>query len=93
VEGKEWKSMRAQGNLLEKNIIIGGPENPVKLLGGQHAQMDSRDNWVTKEDPGFVNMANKDFRLKPDAKAYKMIPGFEPVPFEKMGIYKDVYRK
>jgi hypothetical protein len=55
--------------------------------------MDSRDNWVTKEDPGFVNMANKDFRLKPDAKAYKMIPGFEPVPFEKMGIYKDVYRK
>lgn len=93
VAGKEWESMRARGNLLERNLIIGGPENPVKLLGGQHAQMDSRNNWVTKEDPGFVDMKGKDFRLKPDAKAYAMIPGFEPVPFDKMGIYKDSYRK
>jgi hypothetical protein len=93
VAGKEWESMRARGNLLERNLIIGGPENPVKLLGGQHAQMESRNNWVTKEDPGFVDMKGKDFRLKSDAKAYAMIPGFEPVPFEKMGIYKDSFRK
>jgi hypothetical protein len=92
-EDKEWEGMRSKGNLLEGNLIIGGPENPIKLLGGKYAQMDGRNNWVTKEDPGFVDMKNKNFNLKPDAKAFRMIPGFEPVPFDKMGIYKDEYRK
>lgn len=92
-EGKEWQGMRSRGNLLEGNLIVGGPENPIKLLGGQHAQMDGKNNWVTKEDPGFVDMKNKNFALKPDAAAYKMIPGFQPIPFEKMGLYKDEYRK
>ncbi|MFN5021632.1 MAG: right-handed parallel beta-helix repeat-containing protein [bacterium] len=93
VEGKEWQGMRSRGNMLEGNLIVGGPENPIKLLGGQHAQMDGKNNWVTKEDPGFVDMKNKNFNLKPDAKVYKMIPGFEPIPFDKMGTYKDAYRK
>ncbi len=93
VEGKEWQAMRSRGNMLEGNLIVGGPENPIKLLGGQHAQMDGKNNWVTKEDPGFVDMKNKNFNLKPDAKVYTMIPGFEPIPFDKMGTYKDQYRK
>jgi len=93
VEGKEWEGMRARGNMLEGNLIVGGPENPIKLLGGKYAQMDGKNNWVTKEDPGFVDMKNKNFNLKPDAKAFQMIPGFEPIPFDKMGTYKDAYRK
>ena len=92
-EGKEWQAMRSRGNMLEGNLIVGGPENPIELLGGKHAQMDGKNNWVTKEDPGFVDMKNKNFNLKPDAKAYQMIPGFEPIPFDKMGTYKDAYRK
>jgi hypothetical protein len=93
VEGKEWEGMRSRGNMLAGNLIVGGPENPIKLLGGKYAQMDGENNWVTKEDPGFVDMKNKNFTLKPDAKAFQMIPGFEPVPFDKMGTYKDAYRK
>jgi len=92
-EGKEWQAMRSRDNMLEGNLIVGGPENPIELLGGKHAQMDGKNNWVTKEDPGFVDMKNKNFNLKPDAKAYQMIPGFEPIPFDKMGTYKDAYRK
>ncbi|MEN9884665.1 MAG: hypothetical protein RLZZ420_1882 [Bacteroidota bacterium] len=91
--GKEWQSMRARGNMLEGNLIVGGPENPIKLLGGEHAQMEGKNNWVTKEDPGFVDMINKNFNLKKEAKVYQMIPGFEAVPFNKMGIYKDQYRQ
>jgi hypothetical protein len=91
--GKEWQSMRARGNVLEGNLIIGGPDNPIKLLGGEHAQMEGKNNWVTKENPGFVDMSNKNFALKPNAKAFQMIPGFEPIPFNKMGIYKDQYRQ
>ncbi len=93
VEGKEWQGMRSRGNMLEGNLIVGGPENPIKLLGGQYAQMDGKNNWVTKEDPGFVDIKNRNFNLKPDAKVYKMIPGFQPIPFDKMGTYKDQYRK
>jgi len=92
-EGKEWQAMRSRDNMLEGNLIVGGPENPIELLGGKHAQMDGKNNWVTKEDPGFVDMKNKNFNLKPDAKAFQMIPGFEPIPFDKMGTYKDAYRK
>lgn len=90
---KEWESMRARGNLLEGNLIVGGPENPIKLLGGQYAQMEGKNNWITKEDPGFVDQANKNFQLKKDAKVFQMIPGFQPLPFEKMGLYQDAYRK
>ncbi len=40
---------------------------------------------VTAEDPGFVNLAAGDFRLKPDAAVYRLIPGFQPIPVERIG--------
>jgi hypothetical protein len=92
-EGKEWEGMRSRGNLVEKNLIVGGPAEPVCTLGGKYAQIESRNNWVTKEDPGFVDMAAKNFNLRDDASVYRMIPGFEKIPFSKMGRYKDRYRQ
>jgi hypothetical protein len=62
-------------------------------LGGKYAQMEGKNNWVTKEDPGFVDQAKKNFQLKKDAKVFSMIPGFEAVPFDKMGLYTDNFRK
>ncbi len=44
-------------------------------------------NHVTNDDPGFVNEAAHDFRLKPGAVVFTRIPGFKPLPFEKMGLY------
>jgi hypothetical protein len=43
---------------------------------------------MIKEDPGFVDLARRDYRLKPDAKVFTLIPNFQPVPFEKMGLIK-----
>ena len=43
-------------------------------------------------DPGFVNMAKMDFRLKPDAQVFKDLPGFQPIPFEKIGLFTDEFR-
>lgn len=37
-------------------------------------------------DPG-------DFTLKPGARLLKEMPGFKPIPFEKIGLYKDKWRK
>jgi hypothetical protein len=92
-ENKEWEGMRSRGNILENNVIVGGPDNPIKLLGGKYAQTEGIHNWVTKEDPGFVDMKNKNFTLKKDAKVFAIIKGFEPVPFDQMGLFKDQFRK
>ena len=43
-------------------------------------------NYATMSDPGFEDIANGDFRLKPNSEVFKRIPGFKPVPVEKMGL-------
>jgi len=45
-----------------------------------------RDNFETRDDPGFVDAAKGDFRLRDDSIVYKKIPGFEKIPFEKIGL-------
>jgi hypothetical protein len=47
-----------------------------------------RDNWETQADPGFVDMAEGDYRLKPDAEALKRIPGFNPGDISQMGLVR-----
>ena len=49
------------------------------------------DNTVVDEDPGFVNFADENFQLKDSSPAYEL--GFERIPVEKIGLYKDEYRK
>ena len=44
-----------------------------------------RNNLATKTDPGFVNYRTGDLRLKKNAEVFKQVPGFKPIPFEKMG--------
>jgi hypothetical protein len=45
----------------------------------------------TSGDPGFVNAAKGDFRLKSDAEVFCRI-GFRPIPMEEIGLYEDEYR-
>jgi hypothetical protein len=43
------------------------------------------------DDPGFVDAAKGDFRLKSDAEVFRRI-GFRPIPVEEIGLYRDEYR-
>ncbi len=43
-------------------------------------------NWSTDGDPGFVDMAKSNYRLRRGAKVFTMLKGFAPVPFEQMGL-------
>jgi len=60
----------------------------------------SRGNWelapsenlVLDGDPGFIDAAIGDFRLRPDAEVFSKLPGFQPIPFEKIGLYADELR-
>jgi hypothetical protein len=43
-------------------------------------------DFVTQDDPGFVDYGAGDFRLRRDAAVYQRMPGFKPVPVEQMGL-------
>lgn len=88
----QWKAMRATRNVFADNLIIGGPTSPTKLIGGQYATITERNNYRSISDPGFIDMAHENFTLRPTSEVFKKIKGFEPVPFEKMGLYKNKYR-
>lgn len=88
----QWKAMRANRNVFADNLIIGGPANPTKLIGGQYATITERDNYRCTSNPGFVDIEHENFTLLPTSEVFKKIKGFEPVPFDKMGIYKNKYR-
>lgn len=47
---------------------------------------NARDNWVTNEDPGFVNLETVNLMFKPDARVFDEIPGFRNIPFNEIGI-------
>jgi len=92
IPGKEWEGMRSRRNIFSTNVIIGGKENPVLLRGSLHAYFKSINNFQTKEDPGFVDYKNENFKLRKDSEVFKKIKGFKPIPFDKIGLYIDKYR-
>ena len=49
-------------------------------------------NIAYDSDPGFVDAGHLNFRLKPGAQVLRDLPGFKPIPFEKIGLYVDEYR-
>ena len=55
-------------------------------------QVDPEENWITDRDPGFVDAAQGDFRLRPDAEVFTRLPGFQPLPFAEMGLFVDELR-
>lgn len=59
---------------------------------GNASFLDLMDNGVfPDQDPGFVDSAKGDYRLKPGASLFATV-GFEPIPFDEIGLYQDPYR-
>jgi hypothetical protein len=67
---------KVRDNLVVRTPWIQGPEHYLKV----------GDNLVTKEDPGFVDAENGDFNLKDVAAIQKGMPGFKPIPFDRIGL-------
>jgi hypothetical protein len=78
-----------EGNTVVRNVSVGGKWLET-LWHAEPAMVDVRDNLVD-EDPHFVAPGRRDFRLKPDSPAYAL--GFQPIPVEKIGLYRDEYRR
>lgn len=48
-------------------------------------------NINTTDDPGFVDLKNRDYRFKEDAKIFEIDPEFKKVDITTMGYHKDKY--
>ena len=46
----------------------------------------NQTDFVTAADPGFVNLAKGDFRLKKNSEVFTTNPNFKPIPVEKIGL-------
>ena len=69
-------------NRFYNNAVIGDNEG---IPPSRYPDKDyHHDNPEIDTDPGFVNEAQGDFTLRPDSVVFKQIPGFQPIPFEKM---------
>lgn len=70
-------------NTVSHNLVYGCGE----LLRRDGGRTRLQGNIVVAEDPGFADAAGGDFRLKG-----KQPPGFRPIPFDQIGLYRDAYR-
>ncbi len=88
----EWETPFLHRNKVTKNVFYRTP-----YIISKHGFDSTRfevweHNWITDEDPGFFDISNNDFTLKENAVVFRKIPGFKPIPFNKIGLYKDRFR-
>ncbi len=72
----------------ENNVIVRAAR-PFKIDHGEETATCLETNFITDDDPGFVDFENRDYRFREDAPVYERIPDFVPPPFEKMGPVDD----
>jgi len=86
------------GNVLVNNVSYRSgwrdPEEVCRQTFKQNIRrkyMKIADNFVTDEDPGFIDAARMNFQLKDDSVVYRKIPGFKKIPFGNIGLYQDQF--
>jgi hypothetical protein len=81
-------SENADVNRVLRNIVY----NCEQFIGRGAEKQMVKDNLIMDENPGFVDAAAMNFRLKSDSAVYEKILAFEKIPFEKIGLRRDEYR-
>ena len=82
-DGTTYVGMRPRRNVFEQNVLV-KYEETFRLVG-KYAQTEFGENYITQEDPGFVNAAAMDFSLRADSEVYRRLPGFARIPFDQIG--------
>ncbi len=87
------------GNTLINNVSYRSswrdPEKHCRATSKKHVDrpyMKIAGNYVTDQNPGFVDAAKMNFTLRDDSTVYEKIPGFKRIPFERIGLYRGEFR-
>lgn len=75
-----------KGNVVARNVCVGGRWDSVEAKARPLVRFE--DNLIGV-DPGFVDAAKMDFRLRADSPVFKQVPGFKPIPVERIGLKRD----
>lgn len=69
-------------NFIENNVFV-----MVKLIHNGAAEWSYFGrNFITCQDPGFVDFENMNFEMKPESEVFEILPDFKPIPFHKIGL-------
>jgi len=77
-----------KGNVVRRNIVWRcGQFDAFEEKARPHVLVEGN---LVEQDPGFVDEAGQDFRLREDSPAWAL--GFQAIPFERIGPYRDPLR-
>ncbi len=78
---------KPKNNRVVRNLCSGGRWDEVSKEARPYLTLEAN---LVAGDPGFVDAARQDFRLKPDSPALAL--GFQPLPLAEIGLYRDALR-
>ena len=70
-------------NVLRNNVLYNCGATNIDDHARKHGTFEN--NLETTDDPGFVNHTLRDYRLTENAALFDTLPGFQRIPFEKIG--------
>lgn len=73
-----------KNNVLQDNVFYKTRDRGVDPHIEQYGYVHT--NWLTLQNPGFVDESSKDFSLVPSPLVTSKLPRFEPVPFDRIGV-------
>jgi len=79
-----------RNNTIINNVIYNHKELEIANIAKTLGRVEN--NLIINEDIGLVDEENKNFSLREDSPIYEKLPEFEPIPFERIGLYNDQYR-
>lgn len=77
------------GNIVANNLMVNSAGMNLIQTLVQSPENVVKDNVSVSSDPGFVDMENKIYLLKEDAKIFEQMPDFKPIPFTRIGRYEE----
>jgi len=94
-DGIDFSIVTVRDNLIADPVLCrwrkkDADDFTVYNYGDAEIMNELKDNMIIDHDPGFVDSGHEIFRLKDDSSAYNL--GFQPIPFDKIGLYNDRYR-
>lgn len=88
VRGSFEDDLRRPSNLyIENNVSYKHGAFNMEPVG-MDTVIGLENNLVTNENPGFKDPDNGNFNLNQNSKINKLLPGFEDIPFDSMGLIK-----
>lgn len=64
-----------------------------RVATSKASALESGPNLAFGSDPGFFDESGGTLRLRRDSRLRELLPGFDPAPFERAGLFHDEFRR